>query len=360
MPIEHIRARMRPSRLGKIRLGVKKITIKDGKQVEYPAEVSYFVLPPELVERFPKQPTSLEVMLPSDDPDIILEANFLRYQGKLLTLRCDGKRFLELPRDGGEIVGACRRPLPEPGQTIIADCPCEAVPIGKLRVMLLKGPVGYYEIPIGGFQRIADLQVELQTALQVFGRLRGIVFRLTREPAETMVRKDTGQRLPRTGYPVHLRSDFTTEQAMLARGVDPRALPGGGAITTALTPAVLDARDVQGEDSDSETDEEALAHEAAQEEEADQESAPVPEAPPEDDISIAIGRAAALGITEKAYRTFLEATYGEPWEQLAVRSDVVAEQMAMFNGAQSDAAKIALKSTILAKVNQTMRRARST
>jgi hypothetical protein len=42
-----------------------------------------------------------------------------------------------------------------------------------------------------------------------------------------------------------------------------------------------------------------------------------------------------------------------------VRSEIVAEQMLMFGGAESDMARSALKATIIAKVNQAMRRPRS-
>ena len=104
MPIKNLELRSRLPRLGKIKLGIKK-TAGSGKQ--YPAEVPYFVLPSELIdrdpERFGKQPTVLDVMFPSDDPTFVLEVWYLRYQGSggpqggVLTLRCDGETAQEFP-----------------------------------------------------------------------------------------------------------------------------------------------------------------------------------------------------------------------------------------------------------------------
>jgi Recombination directionality factor-like len=148
--IKHLAARMRPPRLGKIRLGIKKISAS-GR--EYPAEVPYFVLPPEVAGRFPIEPTELDVMFPFNDVDEVLVTEYVRYQGSggkgggLLTLRCDGERFLQIPKDSREatLTGPCRRPYPPPGERIPA-CDCEATARGRLRVILIKGPVGYYEI----------------------------------------------------------------------------------------------------------------------------------------------------------------------------------------------------------------------
>jgi hypothetical protein len=353
--IKHLAARMRPPRLGRIRLGIKKISASGA---EYPAEVPYFVLPAELVERFPKEPTELDVLLPFDDLDQVLVTEYVRYSGSggkgggILTLRCDGERFLQIPKNTHDptMTGPCRRPMPEHGEPIPA-CECGATARGRLRVMLIKGPVGYHEINLGGDQRIGDLMSDLKVQLLTFGRLTDIPFKLLRVPTSVQVATDKGDRIPKVGWPVRLQSTFTVEQAMLARGRDPMVLPGTQRALESGQPTPPHII---------ETDEEALAHEAAQEEEPDQDdTAPVPEAPPDDDISIAIGRAVALGITERAYRTFLEATYGEPFEALAVRSEIVAEQMLMFGGAESDMARSALKATIIAKVNQAMRRPRS-
>lgn len=345
---------MRPPRLGRIRLGIKKVSASGA---EYPAEVPYFVLPPELADRFPKEPTELDVMLPFDDLDQVLATEYVRYQGSggkgggILTLRCDGERFLSIPRNVKEPTqtGPCRRPMPEHSEPI-PPCECGATARGRLRVMLIKGPVGYYEINLGGDQRIGDLMSDLRVQLLTFGRLTDIPFKLLRVPTTVQVPTDKGDRIPKVGWPVRLQSAFTVEQAMLARGRDPMALPGSKRALESGQPTPPHII---------ETDEEALAHEAAQEEETQEdEHAPPPEAPPDDDISVAIGRAVALGITERAYRTFLEATYGESFDALAVRSEIVAEQMLMFGGAESDIARNALKATIIAKVNQAMRRAR--
>ena len=55
-------------RIGKIRLGVKKVA-KSGK--EYPAEVPWFVCPDEVCQVCGPEPTGLDIMLPVEDPEII-------------------------------------------------------------------------------------------------------------------------------------------------------------------------------------------------------------------------------------------------------------------------------------------------
>jgi len=54
-------------RLGKIHLGVKEI---NAKGVEYPKAVNYFVVPPEVAEVYGEKPTELDIVIPTEDPNI--------------------------------------------------------------------------------------------------------------------------------------------------------------------------------------------------------------------------------------------------------------------------------------------------
>lgn len=68
-PIFGLSERNRMPRLGKIHLGVK-VPNKSG-QGEHPEAVDYFVLPPDLQAVYGEKPTSLEIVFPVDDDEII-------------------------------------------------------------------------------------------------------------------------------------------------------------------------------------------------------------------------------------------------------------------------------------------------
>jgi len=267
MPIKGLlESKGRLPRLGVIRLGIKER--KDGK--EYPREVDYFVVPASLRVVAGEQPKSLSVLFPSDDPNRVLTADYIRYSGKLLTLKCDGERFTEFPRQGGEIVGDCKKESGKP-------CPCGAKAVGRLNVIVLNAPLGVWQVVVGGEGRIADLLTELEIYRRALGRLTDIVFTIERIPAEVQVRKEDGTRLPRTGWPVHIRCEFTAAQAAQLRGI---TFPG-------LTPALPVPPLEEGEDD------------------------PVPAEPHEEewDISMCFRAAHQAGVDRADYEAYLRVTY---------------------------------------------------
>src|SRR3990167_1112232 len=92
-------------RLGKIRLGIKKLA-KSGK--EYPAEVSWFVVPPEVAKVYGEKPTELDVMFPTEDEHMVFPQAYRWYVSN--GLRCKGngeiamRRFADLAKGNREIV----------------------------------------------------------------------------------------------------------------------------------------------------------------------------------------------------------------------------------------------------------------
>ena len=191
MPIKSLVERMRLPRLGVIRLGVKQT---NARGAEYPAEVPYFVVPEELRGLLEPNPTRIPVLFPADEPERVLAADYIRYQGKLLTLKCDGETFREIAPSGQETSGPCRKAPRE-------KCPCGAEAKARLNVIVLDGPLGIYQVLIGGEQRIADLMSELVVFRQTLGRLTEILFYVERVPTEIQVKRDDGSRLARTGWP---------------------------------------------------------------------------------------------------------------------------------------------------------------
>jgi hypothetical protein len=318
--IKGLETRARLPRLGVIRLGVK-VQNREGK--EHPKEVEYFVCPPELQALLPEKPVKIPVLFPADDPHRVLVADYVRYTGRLLTLKCDGERFTELPVQGGEQVGRCRKETGKP-------CACGAKPLGRLNVIVLDGPVGVYQVLIGGEQRLADLIVELEVFRRTFGRLTDIVFELERVPTETQVRTEGGKRLPKTGWPVHVRCNFTVAQALKARGLDIKSLP-------AAPP----------DDEDEET---LVPEEPAGGNGHAKPEAGIPAA--EFDISLAYKSAAdLLGVSAHAYGLYLRATYGVGADDITPAQ--LGEQARLMEKAKADpVARENLKSAVIAGANK--------
>lgn len=231
MPIARIADRARLPRLGKIRLGIKA-TNAQGQ--EYPKEVDYFVLPPELRAKYGDTPTRLPVLFPSNDVDQVLPMRYERWSRSLLTLACDGTTAVDIPKRGPEVVGPCKR---EAGAS---TCVCEAKAMARLNVIVLGGPIGVYQVLVGGEQRIGDLHRELCIFASIFGGLQmvnghPIPFEVVREEAQATIRNSQDERIVRQGWPVHVRCSFSVEAALAARGLPllaagapaPSALPTG-------------------------------------------------------------------------------------------------------------------------------------
>ena len=72
-------------RLGMIKLGVM---LKNDKDVEYPSEVDYFVVPKEVQKVFGEKPKELNIMFPSDDVEMIASRSFKYYRSN--RLGCNG------------------------------------------------------------------------------------------------------------------------------------------------------------------------------------------------------------------------------------------------------------------------------
>jgi len=270
--------------LGVIRLGIKE---KNAKGIEFPREVAFFVVPESLKPLVGDKPTKLTVLFPSDDPDRVLVADYIRYSGKLLTLKCDGERFVELPKTGGEVVGECKKERGKP-------CPCGAKAVGRLNVIILDAPLGVYQIVCGGEGRIADLLTELNVYKRALGRLTDVVFVVERGAAEVQIKKEDGSRLPKTGWPVHIKCEFTAAQAAHLRGI---TLPGMG------VPQLP----------------------AGQIEEAQDEA--TPETPEEDapwDLSLCYQTARRAGVEPTDYEAYLRAVYKS--EPADLPNDAIAQE----------------------------------
>lgn len=303
--IKGLEHRFRLPRLGVIGLGVMVPARGDTKG--HPEEVDYFVLPwpiPGLDEK----PRALDVMFPSDDIEQVFPTAYVKYNArKLLTVYCDGQDCREIPTEGEETRHECQRVPGEP-------CPCGATAKGRLNVVLLNGPVGVYQIVIGGERRVADVLVELGMYRGLLGRLTGVAFTLERIATPTQIRDARGNRMSRTGWPVHIRSSITTRQALAIGGQAPAGMLG-------LPPA----QDPHEEGADEQDAVATLAGGApAQESLFPGQLAPTGTADEEWTIERCFAAALTIGVAAPTYRTFLQALYGAPADQVTVRQ--LAEQ----------------------------------
>ena len=108
--VKGISDRRRMPRLGKIRLGIKKKSLKTGN--EYPVEVDYFVCPPEVQKVFGDKPKEIEIMFPINDPSVVFP-QALTYYGKSKGVKCKGNN--ECAMEKNEETGTWKE----------RECPCE-------------------------------------------------------------------------------------------------------------------------------------------------------------------------------------------------------------------------------------------
>ncbi len=170
--VEGISDVRRLPRLGKIRLGIKKVS-KGGK--EYPAEVDYFVCPPEVEAIYGKTPKELDVRLPVDDLSVIFPQAYESW-GSNHVLKCQGDGLIAYERR-------------DDNSWVERKCPCEALDKkrctfrARLMVMLDKVSVaGVYQIDTGSKTSAFDVQSGIDFVRGIIGRAAMVPCVLRREP----------------------------------------------------------------------------------------------------------------------------------------------------------------------------------
>lgn len=175
--IKGLSEKRRLPRLGKIRLGIKKKSLKTGS--EYPAEVPYFVVPDEVKRIYGDQPTEIDVMFPLDDIDAVFPVSY-KFYGSGKGLKCNGD---------GEIAYCADEKTKE---IIEKKCPCNLLEEGKckqsgtLSVILQKINVGgVYQINTSSFNSIVDIASGIDYVKALIGRVAMVPLKLRRVATET-------------------------------------------------------------------------------------------------------------------------------------------------------------------------------
>jgi len=198
--IEGLSSIRRLPRLGKIRLGVKKISKKTGK--EYPAETEYFVCPAEVRKIYGDEPKELRIMFPINDPEVIFPQCY-KWYGTSMGLKCkgDGVNALRLNEQTMEMEER--------------ECPCEMLENNSCKqraslIFILPNVAigGVYQIDLSSYHSIVDINSSIDYARALLNdKISMIPFILKRVPTET--HKD-GQK--QIHYTLQLTLDITAEE----------------------------------------------------------------------------------------------------------------------------------------------------
>lgn len=178
--IKDLSERRRLPRLGKIRLGVKLISLKSNQ--EYPKETEYFIVPPEVSRVYGDKPTALEVMFPINDREVVFPQAF-KWYGIMRGLKCVGNgiealRLKEETREMEEI--ECL------GENCEHFKSGECQRIGHLMVILPRVNMGgVYQIDVGSYHSIVDINSGIEYVQALVGRFAMVPLRLCRQPKET-------------------------------------------------------------------------------------------------------------------------------------------------------------------------------
>lgn len=227
--------RPRLPRLGKIHLGIKKVSARGN---EYPSAVDFFVVPEVVQSVYGPKPRELDVVFPSDEVGRVAGVSWKQYsstRGKI----CwgDGERAVRTI-DPAKLPRRDRVPVYSQDEydaaiatadsktTIRAEITCPAKdctfakrnlckPVMNLMVMLPKVPgIGVYQLDTGSTNSIIDVRggIEMVTKLSG-GRLAGIPLKLRLEPMEVISPDDQKKKIVHT---LKLISPATLGKVLLA------------------------------------------------------------------------------------------------------------------------------------------------
>ena len=176
--ISGLSAIRRLPRLGKIRLGIKKVSQKTGK--EYPSETDFFVCPAEIKKFYGDEPKELNISFPMNDPEVIFPQCY-KWYGSSMGLKCrgDGETALRLNEETKEMEER--------------ECPCELLEEGKcqqrasLIFMMLGIKIGgVYQIDLSSYHSIVDINSGIDYARALLNdNIAFVPFKLKRMPKET-------------------------------------------------------------------------------------------------------------------------------------------------------------------------------
>jgi len=209
MPIDFLQDRHRAQRLGRVRLGIKKIS-KSGK--EYPVATSYFILndAAALKAYYGEQPAILNIEFLWDSLEHTFPHYMRRYTAKGLRCLGDGNMILYRVndqgdvdvRDGNAVYPNGKVVMDENDQPVKVHCPGDLCPqyedgsckpTGYLRFLPVEAPrLGYYDL-VCHQRAVVGILTQLKLTIGIFHHLTGIPFILHRGEEEKVPVKVPGK-----------------------------------------------------------------------------------------------------------------------------------------------------------------------
>lgn len=174
MSIAGLSDKRRLARDGKVKLGIKKVSAKSGK--EYPVQTDYFVIPEEVQKIYGEKPKELDVMFPTENMELAFPQYYKSYGSVGLKCKGDGEKAAMMIR--GEIIEkTCT-----PGCDECKKAGCK--PVGTLKVLLPKVPgFGVWDFSTSSWNSIVNINTCIDTIrLMTGGRIAFIPLKLRYEP----------------------------------------------------------------------------------------------------------------------------------------------------------------------------------
>lgn len=262
--IKGLSERRRLPRLGKIRLGIKKT----GSSGEFPAEVDYFVSPPEVQRVYGPRPKALRIMIPLEDTGQVFPQAY-KWYGSGSGLKCKGdgqaalRRWADVEPGLQTKIGGTH----DPNDLVEIPCPCPRLKSGdcgvKGHLMVLLPDVslsGIYQIDTGSSYNIIEVNSSIDFLRSLLGHIAFVPLTLKREPTEI-----TYQGKRRTHYLLKLTFDGDLQAVQRVRetasasALPPLALPvpsdeGNGTTIETTAEVASHCRDASHEPADSQRD----------------------------------------------------------------------------------------------------------
>jgi hypothetical protein len=222
MAIKGLTEVRRLPRVGKIHLGVKRVSPRTGH--DYPVATPFFVVPPEVEKVYGKEPKKLDVIIPVEDDEQWCSQYYRMYSNvRGLVCKGDGvacRRMVDI--DTGAVANRVtttvkwEEGLPCEGR----DCPhykdnaCQEVM--NLQVILPKvAGLGIWQIDTGSINSIRNINNCAAMVRAICDRVAWVPLTLTLEPTE-VVNPDDGKK--KTVYCMHLKHEAGFYQLIEAAG----------------------------------------------------------------------------------------------------------------------------------------------
>lgn len=216
-PIQGLTEKRRLPRLGKIHLGIKKTKTVNGREVEYPSAVDYFVCPPEVQAVFGEKPKELRILIPVEDEERFA-SQYYRCYSRTRGLICKGDG-INAVRMIDEETGALAEAKSK--KVVMKDIPCQGREcpeynkqcreVMNLQFLLPEvAGLGIWQIDTGSINSIKNINSASELIKRIYGRVSMIPLILTIEPHS--VQDPEGKK--REVYVLNLRTNQTLLELM--------------------------------------------------------------------------------------------------------------------------------------------------